>query len=618
MKHFHKISLTALLMAVLPLVAQALPFEPTSDPNASTTKWYYLIINNLYVQGAEQYFGSTPYYATSLGSAPSGTPVDQWCFVNDGTGKYKAFNRKYKRYLCDDGYLESEINHETSVYYRERTSDTFYLLRSYDSDGATVILNLYYDAEENALMTEGTTGNVLHGYFSAQFAAEGGEDPNPEPTWTRHDKYGVGYRIIGGGQGAFVNESTDKLCDNDASTKYYGIVPNCWVTIEASEPVAVSQYSIVTANDTHSYPNRNVRSWWLAGSNDNANYIVIDRVSDYPNIPFTNQEEVVFRPQLNSTGKFRYFRFQCSEGAEQNVQLGEVWINEQPHSWLLPETTQPTCGVHGTQVSKCAECNALNYYYIPPTDNHTYVDGVCSVCGKAENVTILLDNGQVNPYRVKYFFSYRKDDQTWPDASDENWNTPNFDDTQWNYLTMPTASVGHSAGPFNYLKYNSHWYGEYNCYWMRRPFHLDRVDPTTTYTLRYVHDDNLWVYVNGQEVLHADGWTATYQNSTWDTAYEEFVIPASAFRAGDNVLAIYIQQNWGGAYFDCELRAENTSTGVRGDVTGDGQVDIADVNAVINMMLGKVDKTSAADVTGDGSVDIADVNTIINIMLGKD
>ncbi len=42
------------------------------------------------------------------------------------------------------------------------------------------------------------------------------------------------------------------------------------------------------------------------------------------------------------------------------------------------------------------------------------------------------------------------------------------------------------------------------------------------------------------------------------------------------------------------------------------------MNAVINMMLGKVDKTSAADVTGDGSVDIADVNTIINIMLGKD
>ena len=54
-----------------------------------------------------------------------------------------------------------------------------------------------------------------------------------------------------------------------------------------------------------------------------------------------------------------------------------------------------------------------------------------------------------------------------------------------------------------------------------------------------------------------------------------------------------------------------------GDLNGDGQVDIADVNAVINMMLGKVSATPAGDVTGDYSVDIADVNAVINIMLGK-
>ena len=54
-----------------------------------------------------------------------------------------------------------------------------------------------------------------------------------------------------------------------------------------------------------------------------------------------------------------------------------------------------------------------------------------------------------------------------------------------------------------------------------------------------------------------------------------------------------------------------------GDVTGDGQVDIADVNAVIDIMLGKAEQTAAADVTGDGQVDIADVNAVINIMLGK-
>ena len=59
------------------------------------------------------------------------------------------------------------------------------------------------------------------------------------------------------------------------------------------------------------------------------------------------------------------------------------------------------------------------------------------------------------------------------------------------------------------------------------------------------------------------------------------------------------------------------SNTVLGDINGDGLVDIADVNAIINMMLGRIPSTVAGDVTGDGYVDIADVNIIINLMLGK-
>ncbi len=57
--------------------------------------------------------------------------------------------------------------------------------------------------------------------------------------------------------------------------------------------------------------------------------------------------------------------------------------------------------------------------------------------------------------------------------------------------------------------------------------------------------------------------------------------------------------------------------GIKGDVTGNGVVDIADVNAVINMMLGREEQTVAGDLTGNGIIDIADVNAVINIMLGK-
>ena len=59
------------------------------------------------------------------------------------------------------------------------------------------------------------------------------------------------------------------------------------------------------------------------------------------------------------------------------------------------------------------------------------------------------------------------------------------------------------------------------------------------------------------------------------------------------------------------------SVGVPGDANGDGLVDISDVNAVINMMLGKNDMVAACDMNGDGVIDISDVNAVINKMLGK-
>ena len=52
-----------------------------------------------------------------------------------------------------------------------------------------------------------------------------------------------------------------------------------------------------------------------------------------------------------------------------------------------------------------------------------------------------------------------------------------------------------------------------------------------------------------------------------------------------------------------------------GDVNGDGEVNISDVNAVIDIILGGV-SNPAGDVNGDGEVNISDVNTVIDIILG--
>lgn len=58
-----------------------------------------------------------------------------------------------------------------------------------------------------------------------------------------------------------------------------------------------------------------------------------------------------------------------------------------------------------------------------------------------------------------------------------------------------------------------------------------------------------------------------------------------------------------------------STPGVKGDVNGDGVVDVDDMNAVIDTVLGGA-ALATADVNGDGTVDISDVNAVIDIILG--
>ncbi len=70
-------------------------------------------------------------------------------------------------------------------------------------------------------------------------------------------------------------------------------------------------------------------------------------------------------------------------------------------------------------------------------------------------------------------------------------------------------------------------------------------------------------------------------------------------------------------YMGDEIPTNDLPNDIVGDVDGNGVVDVVDVNAIINIMLGKTDKIDAADVDGNGEVDVVDVNVVINIMLGK-
>jgi hypothetical protein len=53
---------------------------------------------------------------------------------------------------------------------------------------------------------------------------------------------------------------------------------------------------------------------------------------------------------------------------------------------------------------------------------------------------------------------------------------------------------------------------------------------------------------------------------------------------------------------------------IKGDVNGDGEVNISDVNAMIDFILSSSDDP-IADVNGDGEINISDVNEVISIIL---
>ena len=62
------------------------------------------------------------------------------------------------------------------------------------------------------------------------------------------------------------------------------------------------------------------------------------------------------------------------------------------------------------------------------------------------------------------------------------------------------------------------------------------------------------------------------------------------------------------------LATFSANAAINGDVNGDGEVYVADVNAVINMILSD-NITSSGDVNGDGEVTVADVNALIDYIL---
>ena len=93
---------------------------------------------------------------------------------------------------------------------------------------------------------------------------------------------------------------------------------------------------------------------------------------------------------------------------------------------------------------------------------------------------------------------------------------------------------------------------------------------------------------------------------------------------GTPLFSCYAENSTTGHKPQIYRKVKQTTPSVVGDINRDGHVSIADVTALVNIILGK-DNTEpyqydhdAADVNTDGPISIADVTALVNSILGKD
>ena len=246
------------------------------------------------------------------------------------------------------------------------------------------------------------------------------------------------------------------------------------------------------------------------------------------------------------------------------------------HKYRVTARVKTTSGSLGAATLVLAECEQSNivvgYKEMNLTDGRVSlfsIDGITGtdiadlmlwfkLGGNAENTSVqiynikIIDNNEpgVNLWEgATYYTQTRCSRNGWRNYEPEiegtnvtdDWMMADFDDSSWEDYVMPLGNWGFIP------EVQTEWRGgDYNNYWIRRDFTLDKVESSTGYTLRVCHDDTYTLYVNGHEIASSEDWTVGYQSI-------DFEIPYYFFHEGDNVIAIYQQQNVGGKFSDCAL-----------------------------------------------------------------
>jgi len=142
----------------------------------------------------------------------------------------------------------------------------------------------------------------------------------------------------------------------------------------------------------------------------------------------------------------------------------------------------------------------------------------------------VLPSSEVTPRQWRYTTT----------APAEDWHTSTFDDSEWS-----VGDAGFGAGRVASASMRTPW--ESQEIWLRRQFELDDDLPTGRLHLRIHHDEDVEVWLNGEQLVAREGLTNGYVDLPLAANTRQLV------RRGSNVIAVRCRQTEGGQYIDVGL-----------------------------------------------------------------
>ena len=194
--------------------------------------------------------------------------------------------------------------------------------------------------------------------------------------------------------GMTLESGNAKAMDGDTGEKWEGKTPQT-VVVKATSACQLIGYQFTTGNDNRLHPGRNPKDWTVEGSNDQQAWTIIDSKTDDKVMQDKNYYPYFF-PVTPPETAYQYYRFTVTQSVDdvyfQMSELALKIIEKHNHKWKTTNTVAATCVAEGYEMQTCSICEATRKAnVVPATGAHTYVDGICTVCGQIDPSCMTLN-----------------------------------------------------------------------------------------------------------------------------------------------------------------------------------------------------------------------------------